>query len=373
MILKRHLRKAYSCARGYYLAVSQPTPDAPRVTTRMHGVLKARFRHRIGPRHYSLFRLATVDPSHWQDYVIDNKAYGDHFRAISAERHRSTVSRKSLFFAHCVRHGLPTPPVQAIIPPGHETPPVEGSPEGAGTVVTSARRWLEVLQAGEEDLFIKPDDGAYGDGAFSATRRNDRWHYCGRVTALSDLFYFVRARASQSQTCFIAQSRIQPHDKLSGLMSPTAVGCVRIVTYMRDGKARLFCAEIKLTAGEGDTDNFGLAANGNMVAAVDMDSGRLSLGYTSRSPAWPVIQPVTEHPDTGEPIEGTPLPLWEEVKALALQAQRSLPEVKTIGWDIAITPEGPLILEGNTTYGLASLQIAHQRGFRREMEQIFRG
>uniref|UniRef100_UPI000370B6B0 sugar-transfer associated ATP-grasp domain-containing protein n=1 Tax=Thioalkalivibrio thiocyanoxidans TaxID=152475 RepID=UPI000370B6B0 len=369
----RHFRRAYTCARGYYLAVSQPNPDAPRVTTRLHGVLKARFRYRIGPRYYSLYRLASVEPSRWNDYVIDNKAYGDNFRSISEERFRSIINRKSLFFAHCVHHSLPTPPVRAIIPPSNGAHTGGDGFDITGPVATNARDWLGLVQTGEGDLFIKSDDGAYGDGAFSATRQSDRWHYCGRASSLSDLFYYVRERANRSQTCFIAQSRIHAHDELRSLMSPTAVGCVRIVTYMREGEAHLFCAEIKLTAGNGETDNFGLAANGNMVAAVDMDSGRLAVGYASRSLAWPVIQPIAEHPDTGKRIEGTRLPLWEEVKSLALQAQRSLPEVKTIGWDIAITPEGPLILEGNTTYGLASLQIAHQRGFKREMEQIFRG
>jgi hypothetical protein len=372
MILKRHLRKAYTCARGYYLAVSQPTPDAPRVTTRLHGVLKARFRHRIGPRYYSLYRLAAIEPSRWNDYVIDNKDYGDNFRAISAERYRTIINRKSLFSDHCQRHGLPTPELRVIVSPS--TASLDGDRSSTRRLVApSVRRWLELMGDRADDLFIKPDDGAYGDGAFSASRRGNRWHYQGRTTTASDLFYFIRERANEGQMRFIVQSRIQAHHELRGLMSPTAVGCVRIVTYMRDGQAHLFCAEIKLTAGDGDTDNFGLAANGNMVSAVDMDSGRLSVGYASRSPVWPVIQPVSEHPDTGRRIEGTRLPLWEEVKSLALQAQRSLPEVKTIGWDIAITPEGPLILEGNTTYGLASLQIAHQRGFRREMEQIFQG
>lgn len=372
MILKRHVRKAYTCARGYYMTVSQPTPDAPRVTERLRGVLKARFRHHIGPRYYSLYRLAAVEPSRWSDYVIDNEDYRDHFRARSAELHRRIINRKTLFFAHCQRHGLPTPPVRAIIPLSEPSPGGD-SLDIPGPVAPNVRRWLELVRDHADDLFIKSDDGSYGDGAFSAARRHEGWYYCGRTTTPNDLFYFVQARANQSRRPYIAQSRIHVHNQLKPLMSPTAVGCVRIVTYMRGGEASLFRSEVKLTAGEGDTDNFVLGSTGNVVAAVDMDSGRLSVGYASRSPDWPVIQPVSRHPDTGERIEGATLPLWEAVKALALQAQRSLPEVKTIGWDIAITPDGPVILEGNTTYGLASLQIAHQRGFKREMEQIFRG
>lgn len=372
MILKRHCRKVYTCARSYYLAVSQPTPDAPRVTTRLHGVFKARFRHRIGPRYFSLFRLAAVEPARWNDYVIDDEDYRDNFRACSDERYRRILRHKSLFFEHSQRHGLATPTLRAIIPASASAQRDDGS-DNSGLVAPTARRWLELLGDCTDDLFIKSDDGSNGDGAFSATHRQGRWEYCGRTTTLSDLFYFAREHANQSRSPYIAQSRIHVHHGLRHLMSPTAVGCVRIVTYMKDGEAHFFRAEIKLTTGDGEIDNFVLGTTGNVVAAVDIDSGRLSVGYASRSITWPVIEPVAEHPDTGEPIQGTRLPLWDAVKALALQAQRSLPQVKTVGWDIAITPEGPVILEGNTTYGLGSLQIAHQRGFKREMEQILRG
>ncbi|WP_018139529.1 MULTISPECIES: sugar-transfer associated ATP-grasp domain-containing protein [unclassified Thioalkalivibrio] len=372
MTLKRHLREVYICARRYYLAVSQPTPDAPRVTTRLHGVLKARLWHGISPRYYSVFRLAAVDPARWDDYVIDNDHYRDRFRACSAEQYRRILNHKSLFSEHCQRHGLLTPALRAIIPTSAAMPGADGL-DTSGPVTPTVQHWLECLGDCNDDLFIKTDDGSYGDGALLATRRGDRWEYCGRATPLSGLFHYIRERANQRRSPYIAQSRIHIHHGLRHLMSPTAVGCVRIVTYMKDGEAHVFRSEIKLTAGEGDIDNFMLGTTGNVVAAVDIDSGRMSVGYASRSPAWPVIQPVSEHPDTGRRIEGTRLPLWEDVKSLALQAQRSLPKVKTIGWDIAITPEGPMIVEGNTTYGLASLQVAHQRGFKQEMEQIFRG
>ena len=44
---------------------------------------------------------------------------------------------------------------------------------------------------------------------------------------------------------------------------------------------------------------------------------------------------------------GERLPYFEELKELVLTLHRGIPEMFTIGWDVAITPEGPLVFEGN--------------------------
>ncbi|MEO0361800.1 MAG: sugar-transfer associated ATP-grasp domain-containing protein, partial [Pseudomonadota bacterium] len=64
----------------------------------------------------------------------------------------------------------------------------------------------------------------------------------------------------------------------------------------------------------------------------------------------------------GVRITGTKLPFWEEAKALALDAHdRGFREYNLVGWDVAITPDGPMLIEGN---GQPSMIIA-QRGSRR--------
>jgi glutathione synthase/RimK-type ligase-like ATP-grasp enzyme len=55
------------------------------------------------------------------------------------------------------------------------------------------------------------------------------------------------------------------------------------------------------------------------------------------------------HPDTGAKIVGRKLPLWEETKALAVQAHRAFADRVLVGWDIAIANEGPVVVEGNSS------------------------
>lgn len=63
------------------------------------------------------------------------------------------------------------------------------------------------------------------------------------------------------------------------------------------------------------------------------------------------------HPTTNVQILGVKLPFWEETLALIDKAARRIPSVGYIGWDVAITPTGPIIIEGNTTPGYKYYQI----------------
>ena len=59
------------------------------------------------------------------------------------------------------------------------------------------------------------------------------------------------------------------------------------------------------------------------------------------------------HPDTGVRFEGHAVPFYEEAVALCRRAHLALvPDLFLIGWDVAITPRGPLILEPNLFPGL---------------------
>jgi hypothetical protein len=82
---------------------------------------------------------------------------------------------------------------------------------------------------------------------------------------------------------------------------------------------------------------------------------------------WPTMQELPNHPDSGERIEGFVVPAWDQVIRLALQAQESLPQLKSAGWDIAVTDAGPLLVETNLTYSVDIMQVAHRRGLKRQL------
>ena len=64
------------------------------------------------------------------------------------------------------------------------------------------------------------------------------------------------------------------------------------------------------------------------------------------------------HPMTGKRIPGTQIPYWEEAKAMCLEAMKAVPQVRFVAWDVAITPDGPVFIEGNSFPSHAIPQFA---------------
>jgi hypothetical protein len=82
------------------------------------------------------------------------------------------------------------------------------------------------------------------------------------------------------------------------------------------------------------------------AAAIVLETGRLG-PMTGDKPEC-LSQWHDRHPVTGVAIIGRSVPCWDAVAALAERAHRVIRDRVLVGWDIAITPSGPLLLEGNS-------------------------
>ena len=107
---------------------------------------------------------------------------------------------------------------------------------------------------------------------------------------------------------------------------------------------------LKMGRGGGVCDNSG---QGGILCRVDIDTGKICSPATDD-----YFNVFDKHPDTGIPLVGYQLPMIEEAKALACQAALEIPEVGHVGWDMAIGPDGPAIIEGNDFPGTDLCQLA---------------
>jgi hypothetical protein len=62
------------------------------------------------------------------------------------------------------------------------------------------------------------------------------------------------------------------------------------------------------------------------------------------------------HPDSGARITGIGLPMWRETREFAVAAHKAFADRVIVGWDIAITPDGPIVVEGNGSPDLDIMQ-----------------
>jgi hypothetical protein len=67
------------------------------------------------------------------------------------------------------------------------------------------------------------------------------------------------------------------------------------------------------------------------------------------------------HPKTGAPVAGRAIAHWPDLVALAVRAHRTFSGRMIIGWDLALTPDGPMIIEGNSDPDTHFLQRVHRQ------------
>ena len=54
---------------------------------------------------------------------------------------------------------------------------------------------------------------------------------------------------------------------------------------------------------------------------------------------------------TGTPIKGFQFPDWDKATDLVKRASMVIPQVAYIGWDVAFSDKGPVLVEGNDFAG----------------------
>lgn len=144
---------------------------------------------------------------------------------------------------------------------------------------------------------------------------------------------------------------IEQHPALRTIF-PDATNTARVIS-MRDpttGEVEIFFAVLRL--GTSETIPVDNGSRGGLVANIDLATGTLS---EARS-LWS-MQSYATHPDSGAQIEGTCLPLWEEVREEVIRLALTFPYLQFVAWDILVTPDGPCVIEANTSSGVNILQL----------------
>ena len=85
------------------------------------------------------------------------------------------------------------------------------------------------------------------------------------------------------------------------------------------------------------------------MAPIDPQNGELGQGCIGIG-----VGELNSHPVTGVTFEGFRLTQFDEARALVLKAHNveGFRDYSMIGWDVAFTPDGPILIEGNGKPGL---------------------
>lgn len=302
---------------------------------------------------HALFGLAGLPLSEWKHFQ-QHKELEAVLKQLNPEASRYVSSDKVQFSRHCEAHGIAH--IQTIY---HDV-----LDEDQALSETERREaFWRCIERTRHSLFFKPLDGAHGADAFIAERRDTRWLYCDERGSTEDLYKFCRKRQNNSRG-WLVQPVLKSHSDLQEISSRQALSTVRLLTCITPDGPLIMLGVLKLARELNQTDNFSFGLTGNMVAEIDIDSGRLGAAKGSLRRDFPCTSSFVNDPNTGQRIAGRLVPYWEEAKSLVLQAQETLPELISLGWDVAITDRGPVVVEANSNYASEIMEVAYGRGLR---------
>lgn len=198
--------------------------------------------------------------------------------------------------------------------------------------------------ADSKRLFYKPCVSHHGDGAESFEINNSN---------IRDVFSKLVSYPKGVVEQYICQ-----HHTMNAL-APSAVNTVRVVSISSNtqpvmpGGANIEIpyASLKMGGAFSVVDNL---AGGGLVAAVDLKTGELITDAVDEEG-----NVFSRHPGTGTTIKGFKIPFFAETLKLVLDAYEEKKFEGYLGWDIAITEDGPEVVEVNTVPGVILFQLPY--------------
>lgn len=161
----------------------------------------------------------------------------------------------------------------------------------------------------------------------------------------------------------LLEEKVNQSAEMASLNS-SSVNTVRCIAfYTRDGIEDLYYF-MKVGRKGSFVDNGGA---GGILVGIDRETGQLNTdGFDEFDRRYPV------HPDSGIPFKGFQLPEWNNMKAVCREMSASIPSVKFIGWDLAHSTDGWVVIEGNARSQLIGPQTVWKVGIKKELETIMK-
>lgn len=211
---------------------------------------------------------------------------------------------------------------------------------------------------------IKATEASHGEGVFFVVNvLKEADDIClffvnGKKIMLSDFL--------EDKEELIVESVIKQTEQMSRFNS-SSINTIRFMTTLfPNGEVKIIATFIKIGRAGMSVDNAG--DGGNVDVCIDVETGELR--HAMQYDGWRRIIEIDKHPDSGAQLNGVIVENWDKIKSEVIKFQKKLPFVKAAGWDIAITEEGPVVIEVNDSWDRTG-QLFIQRGWRNEIRDCF--
>lgn len=292
--------------------------------------------HSIPPRAYYQLGLYRDTFSSEATTFLHNHERKSVCGLIDGYEQCEAMQDKQLFAERCLKHGIRTVPIVAVVADGRLA-----SADGNSDFSIDESTLKRV-----GDLFVKPQSGLRGEDAVRWKSLGDTRYRSddGTVCSTSELLAAV-CQKSHSQSLLI-QPCLENHAAVADLTNG-ALATLRVLSgRWPDGKVELIAATFKMPVGTATTSTTGLNS------PVDLTSGTLGPACRYRA----LDEGHHDHPDSNGRITDRFLPDWDKVVSLVQSTHQVFDRHAFVGWDVALTPDGPVFLEGNIGWDTVTVQ-----------------
>lgn len=305
--------------------------------------------HKYNPS-YNRYGLDIKDFRNQDDYMDVRYVKADrikpHHEDNAIAKHRSEnitirysimADNKHLFYAYIESMNPKLVPKTHVI--------IQGENVVAPLDISGRTTAEDVINALPDGKYImKANMGAFGDSISVIERK-------GKETIVNKGEMTLRELIDTTvNEPYLIQDFIKQHPAISAINKST-VNTLRIISTRWHEETHILAAMIRLGVEGQIVDN---ASNGGTFVGVDIEAGKLKeYGFYYDKPR------ETAHPSSGLVYKDYEIPYWEESLALIKKLHPIIFGFATIGWDIAITEDGPQIVEINWNYSIKGIQICN--------------
>lgn len=286
--------------------------------------------HSIPPHFYYHYGLFRQPRRHWLQYIYTHEL--PHWHAVLSPGlsppTRHVLTDKQAFAAVMARHGIPTVPTLHFLPQGHPVAP-------------------DTLFA-HQAYFWKPTSASRSEGCFALRYdpARDTYRLLTLITeeVLDDrtaIHAYVTRQVEKQD--YLVQPLLANHPCLGRLCQTTQLVTLRVVTGLDRHQPVVLYATLEIPRSPPTTTWW--------LVMVDCQTGRC-LDTPGRR-----LWESDEQEEAVSRLRDRPLPFWSHAVEMCIKAHRHCPDLLTIGWDVAMTTTGPIVLEGNINWGVAGPQI----------------
>lgn len=232
--------------------------------------------------------------------------------------------------------------------------------QGSYTSLSGGTSDFAELLMSERELFVKNVHLEASSGIIHCSYTDGLFYVSGESVPRSGL------ESVFSKGVWIVQSRVENHASIRRF-NRSALNSTRIVTIINDGKPEFLTGFQAFATGEASTDSWD---KGAIYVGFDLESECLRENgfYNLSDPRGSL---ASHHPDTKLAFKDFRIPCLKEAAALCLQAHNLLYANFIIGWDVAITDSGPVIIEANEKPGMNAVQCVGG-GIKRRIQNSLR-